>query len=99
MQKIFSEINGVNKNKKKFLRSNSSTFVKNAPLVEYMKMNLNFLRQVFPNESGTLSLHDLAFSPMFNLHATKEQKEKWLHRIQNYEIIGNYAQTELGHGG
>ena len=30
--------------------------------------------------------------------ATEEQKEKWLQIANNYEIIGTYAQTELGHG-
>lgn len=30
--------------------------------------------------------------------ATEEQKEKWLQLANNYEIIGTYAQTELGHG-
>ena len=29
---------------------------------------------------------------------TPEQQEKWLKKAENYEIIGCYAQTELGHG-
>ena len=28
----------------------------------------------------------------------EEQKEKWLELARNYDIIGAYAQTELGHG-
>ena len=30
--------------------------------------------------------------------ATLEQKEKWLPKAASYEIIGTFAQTELGHG-
>ena len=30
--------------------------------------------------------------------ATEEQRKKWLPLIQNPNIIGCYAQTELGHG-
>ena len=29
---------------------------------------------------------------------TEEQKEKWMEKVRNFEIIGTYAQTELGHG-
>ena len=45
-----------------------------------------------------LSLHDVAFVPMFELHANAEQRAKWWQDIVNYRIIGCYAQTELGHG-
>jgi len=30
--------------------------------------------------------------------ASEEQKEKWLPQVYAGEIIGTYAQTELGHG-
>ena len=29
---------------------------------------------------------------------TEEQQSRWLEKAMNYEIIGTYAQTELGHG-
>lgn len=29
---------------------------------------------------------------------TPEQAEEWLPRAMSFEIIGTYAQTELGHG-
>ena len=30
--------------------------------------------------------------------ASEEQKAKWLPQIQNLDILGCYAQTEIGHG-
>jgi acyl-CoA oxidase len=38
------------------------------------------------------------FVPTIESQGTPEQKEKWLPRTSKYEIIGTYAQTELGHG-
>jgi len=38
------------------------------------------------------------FIPTLESQATPEQKEKWLTKAANYEIIGTFAQTELGHG-
>ena len=30
--------------------------------------------------------------------AEPELKEKWMPKVKSYDIIGTYAQTELGHG-
>ena len=38
------------------------------------------------------------FVPTLIGQATEEQKDKWLNRALKYEIIGTYAQTEMGHG-
>jgi alkylation response protein AidB-like acyl-CoA dehydrogenase len=38
------------------------------------------------------------FMPAIERLATDEQKAKWLPLAQSYQIIGTYAQTELGHG-
>jgi len=38
------------------------------------------------------------FIPTIESQATPEQKEKWLPKAADYEIIGTFAQTELGHG-
>ena len=53
---------------------------------------------VFPNEASPMALHTNMFVPTLESLATPEQKEKWLSRAANFEIIGTYAQTELGHG-
>jgi len=34
----------------------------------------------------------------FYLQANEEQRNKWFDTIENYNIHGCYAQTELGHG-
>lgn len=38
------------------------------------------------------------FVPTLLGQATEEQKVKWLYPAMNHEIIGTYAQTEMGHG-
>ncbi|XP_070533128.1 peroxisomal acyl-coenzyme A oxidase 1-like [Ptychodera flava] len=43
-------------------------------------------------------IHDIAMIPMIQTQADETQKRKWLQKALNYEIIGTYLQTELGHG-
>lgn len=38
------------------------------------------------------------FYMYFQGQGTEEQKAKWLPLAESYQIIGTYAQTELGHG-
>lgn len=38
------------------------------------------------------------FVPALQGQCTEEQKKKWLPLAQSMQIIGSYAQTELGHG-
>ncbi|XP_053377016.1 peroxisomal acyl-coenzyme A oxidase 1-like [Mercenaria mercenaria] len=50
------------------------------------------------NYDFALSLHHTMFIPAIERLATDEQKAQWLPLAQSYQIIGTYAQTELGHG-
>lgn len=50
------------------------------------------------NYDIALSLHHTMFIPAIERLATDEQKSKWLPLALSYQIIGTYAQTELGHG-
>ncbi|KAF9167312.1 acyl-coenzyme A oxidase [Actinomortierella ambigua] len=43
-------------------------------------------------------LHTGAFIPVITSQGTDEQHEKWLPSAQKFQILGCYAQTELGHG-
>ena len=45
-----------------------------------------------------VSMHLLMFSVIIDLMATDEQKEQWMPKINNLNILGCYAQTEIGHG-
>lgn len=38
------------------------------------------------------------FLPTLEKQLDKLQRQKWLDKAQRYQIIGTYAQTELGHG-
>lgn len=47
---------------------------------------------------GPFGLHKTMFITTIANMGTDEQKEKWLGPAMRFEIIGCYAQTELGHG-
>ena len=49
-------------------------------------------------DGSALSVHRLAFVPPVLSQGSKEQVEKWKPLIDSREMLGSYAQTELGHG-
>ncbi len=55
-------------------------------------------RVVFPNETVPSGLNKAMFIPVLKGQGTLEQQKKWLGPAQKHEIMGTYAQTELGHG-
>ncbi|KAG0178969.1 hypothetical protein DFQ28_004689 [Apophysomyces sp. BC1034] len=50
------------------------------------------------DESGPFRLHRAMFLPTIENQGTEEQRQRYMGPAQRYEIIGCYAQTELGHG-
>ena len=50
------------------------------------------------DEPGGLDLHLGMFIPTIQGQADEEQKKYWMPRCVKLQIIGTYAQTELGHG-
>uniref|UniRef100_UPI00398E9DBA peroxisomal acyl-coenzyme A oxidase 1 isoform X2 n=1 Tax=Pristiophorus japonicus TaxID=55135 RepID=UPI00398E9DBA len=57
-----------------------------------------FKRTCLGTAVDTLGLHTAMFIPTLENQCTPEQKEKWLRLSYTQQIIGTYAQTELGHG-
>ena len=55
-------------------------------------------RAVFPNENLPSGLNTAMFIPALQGQCTPEQQDKWLHKARNNDILGTYAQTEMGHG-
>ena len=45
-----------------------------------------------------MNLHADMFLPTLHSQCSEQQKDLWLSRAQRFEIIGTYAQSELGHG-
>ncbi|XP_045620326.2 peroxisomal acyl-coenzyme A oxidase 1 [Procambarus clarkii] len=49
-------------------------------------------------DGNPLGLHKSMFLPAIRGQGNAQQQEEWLGRAERAEIIGTYAQTELGHG-
>lgn len=70
------------------------------------KGSVDSFRQILGGQLGTavfkdgnpLALHYVMFIPTLMGQGTIEQQAYWINRAWNLEIIGTYAQTELGHG-
>lgn len=43
-------------------------------------------------------LHQSMFTKSINFLSSEEQKQRWMSKVNNLEMIGCYAQTEMGHG-
>lgn len=61
-------------------------------LIKSDKIHLHF------NSFFSKVTHIGMFVPVFENLGTSEQQAEWQSRARNCEIIGTYAQTELGHG-
>jgi len=56
------------------------------------------MAEYLSDEMSPYFLHMSMFVTTVREQASKEQQAYWLPKILNYDIIGCYAQTELGHG-
>ena len=50
------------------------------------------------HECNPLGLHQVMFIPTIQRQGTKRIIEKFVQKAQDCEVIGTYAQTEMGHG-
>ena len=53
---------------------------------------------IFPNEMRPDALHFSMFTTTLEKQLSPVQKEKWLPLAKTMQLVGTYAQTELGHG-
>ena len=49
-------------------------------------------------DGNPLGVHYVMFVPSLMGQATPEQQVKWMQKAFECQIVGTYAQTELGHG-
>lgn len=59
----------------------------------------NVCRTAYAGGEMPFTLHLGMFADVVKSQATKEQIERWLPKILSHQMLGTYAQTELGHGG
>ncbi|XP_045447152.1 probable peroxisomal acyl-coenzyme A oxidase 1 [Melitaea cinxia] len=72
---------------------------KNTPLEEKIRASFrNVISSAIFKDNSPFMLHNAMFLTAILGQANDEQREYWLKRAENYEILGTYAQTELGHG-
>ena len=50
------------------------------------------------DEMAPYSLNNTMFTTSIRQQCNDQQRAKWLEKVENWEITGCYAQTELGHG-
>ena len=80
-----------------FMRS-AERIVHYVQKVEKLKLDPLRRRYVRRALNQVSNLHEAAFIPDLEGQASEEQKKKWLNPAKKFQIIGAYAQTEMGHG-
>jgi len=65
---------------------------------EELELYERFALQYYNINYHAMILHQHMFIPTIKGQADEEQLAKWLPLAENYDIVGCYAQTELGHG-
>ena len=53
---------------------------------------------VYPHEPGPFLLHDGMFVPTIMSQASPQQIQDLAGKMSAFQVIGTYAQTEMGHG-
>ena len=89
---------GMEQRLEEVMRKNVYSCVKKIP---ELKISGEFEQRIFQRTIETvnpLGIQHLMFIPTISGQGTQEQKDKWLPLANNYDIIGCYAQTEMGHG-
>ncbi|KAL0851514.1 hypothetical protein ABMA28_007305 [Loxostege sticticalis] len=70
----------------------------NTGMENYMAVLGGTLGSAILRDGSPLTLHYVMFIPTLMGQATVEQQAYWIGRAFNLDVVGTYAQTELGHG-
>uniref|UniRef100_A0A4W3GHS1 Peroxisomal acyl-coenzyme A oxidase 1 n=1 Tax=Callorhinchus milii TaxID=7868 RepID=A0A4W3GHS1_CALMI len=81
----------------RYAGSNQSTLSSN-DLSEQSPLIIVPCRPCLKNKTDPIGLHHAMFIPTLEHQCTSEQKKKWLPLAYACQMIGTYAQTEMGHG-
>lgn len=70
-----------------------------------LSLNFSCVSFTFPlpslvkgNNQEAMGLHFAMFTPTLYSQCDPQQSRKWLPLANSYQVVGTYAQTELGHG-
>ncbi|KAF5284747.1 hypothetical protein FQA39_LY04472 [Lamprigera yunnana] len=69
-----------------------------ASIVNYREILGGQIGSAIIQEGNPLALHYVMFIPTIMGQGTYDQQGEWIQKAWNCDIIGTYAQTELGHG-
>lgn len=50
------------------------------------------------NHHEALGLHFVMFLPTLYTQCDPQQSRKWIPLAESFQVVGTYAQTEMGHG-
>ncbi|CRK95525.1 CLUMA_CG008994, isoform A [Clunio marinus] len=64
----------------------------------YMALLGGMLGTSLLREGNPMSVHYVMFLPALMNHGTGDQQAEWISKAWNCNVIGTYAQTEMGHG-
>jgi acyl-CoA oxidase len=91
------DFNSFNKSRVDLIKESLRTY---PPYLQSLDLSENnvlayFMRIVL---QGPSSIHSAMFVKCIEFLGTETQQEEWYKKAVTYQIVGCYAQTELGHG-
>lgn len=63
-----------------------------------LNVSVIFNRTAYAGNETPFALQVGMFPQVLSSQSTEEQTKRWLPKVMSHEMIGTYAQTEMGHG-
>jgi acyl-CoA oxidase len=96
---VFHEVDELHDEPLDVAAKKSAKLIQIARSIQDIDERWDFIKSFLDHHIKILiSQHCSLFIPTIEVQGTDEQKAKWLKLALDYDIIGAYAQTELGHG-